>query len=223
MTDTDTVQVSVQQKLMDVMAQPFLAADPSPQQQHRLSLPFASSTIPPSIAVPSLHGHQTRWVPAAQAIFTTESKPPWTIIAANDLACLLFGVTTAEVRKMGILEVVQEERRAWLVRKLQKGIHEDVGDGSESEISQPTPIVQTPSLLGARAGGITAKLLSKPNSRSQTPKTGRRPATIHNGDPKPPKPGHAHGTNGKTRGVLLCGDVVPIQVSVDQYCRFVRV
>jgi protein-serine/threonine kinase len=157
-------------------------------------------------------------VPAAQAIFTTESKPPWTISAANDLACLLFGVTTAEVRKMGILEVVREERRAWLVGKLQKGIHNDAGDGSESEIAQPTPVVaQTSSLLGARAGGITAKLLSKPNSRSQTPKTGRRPATIHSGDPKPPKPGQGHRQNSKSRGVLLCGDVVPIQVSVKQF------
>ncbi len=216
MTDTDTIQASVQQKLMDVIAQPFLAADSPPPPQHRLSLPGNSTTMPSGFAAPALHGHQTRWVPAAQAIFTTESKPPWTIIAANDLACLLFGVTAAEVRRMGILEVVQEERRTWLVRKLQKGMHEDVGDGSEPEIAQPTPAVQTSSLLGARAGGITAKLLSKPNSRSQTPKSGRRPATIHNGDPKPPKPGHSHGSNGKTRGVLLCGDVVPIQVSHDK-------
>lgn len=164
-----------------------------------------------------MHNHPTRWVPAAQAIFTTESKPPWTILAANDLACLLFGVTAAEVRKMGILEVVQEERRAWLVGKLQKDNREDVGDGSESEIAQPVPAVQTSSLLGARAGGITAKLLSKPNSRSATPKAARRPATIHSGDPKPPKPGQAHRQSSKSRGVLLCGDVVPIQVSTKQF------
>jgi protein-serine/threonine kinase len=214
MTDTDTVHASVQQKLMDAMAQPFLAADPQLHQpQHRASQPFASAMHPQAAAGLGLHNHPTRWVPAAQAIFTTESKPPWTILAANDLACLLFGVTTAEVRKMGILEVVQDERRSWLVAKLQKGIHDDAGDGSESEIAQPPPVVQTSSLLGARAGGITAKLLSKPNSRSQTPKTGRRPATIHSGDPKPPTPGHAHRASNKSRGVLLCGDVVPIQVS----------
>jgi protein-serine/threonine kinase len=135
---------------------------------------------------------------------------------------LLFGVTAAEVRKMGILEVVQEERRAWLVGKLQKGNHEDVGDGSESEIAQPVPVVQTSSLLGARAGGITAKLLSKPNSRSVTPKAGRRPATIHSGDPKPPKPGQAHRQSSKSRGVLLCGDVVPIQVSTKQFSDATR-
>ncbi|KAH6627866.1 hypothetical protein F5144DRAFT_286942 [Chaetomium tenue] len=211
MTDTDTVQVSVQQKLMDVMAQPFHATEPQSQPQHRPSQPFGPAVHPPAGAGPTVHSHPTRWVPAAQAIFTTESKPPWTILSANDLACLLFGVTAAEVRKMGILEVVQEERRAWLVGKLQKDNHEDIGDGSESEIAQPVPAVQTSSLFGARAGGITAKLLSKPNSRSQTPKAARRPATIHSGDPKPPKPGQAHRQSNKSRGVLLCGDVVPIQ------------
>lgn len=213
-TMTDTVQVSMQQKLIDVMAKPFIAVDPDRVPGAVASQPFSPVTLPSPAMAPAAHGHTTRWVPAAQAIFTTEAKPPWTILAANDLACLLFGVTKAEVRKMGILEVVQEERRAWLERKLQKGAPEEAGDGSEGEISQPAPVVQATSLLGTRAGGITAKLLSKPNSRSQTPKNGnRRPATIHSGDPKPPKPGHAHHQSSKSRGVLLCGDVVPIQVT----------
>lgn len=223
-TMTDTDHIHVQQRLMDAMAQPFLATEPahaqhivshtSEQQRSFSSVSHSSSAVPAA-----MHGHSTRWVPAAQAIFTTESKPPWTILAANDLACLLFGVTKAEVRKMGILEVVQEERRGWLGRKLQQGVHDDAGDGSETEIQQPRPVPcpspsPTRSLLGARGGGgggITAKLLSKPPSRTQTPKTGRRPATIHSGDPKPPKPGHTHHNSGKSRGVLLCGDVVPIQ------------
>lgn len=216
-TMTDTGHVSMQQKLIDVMATPYLA--PEPARAEQLLSPATRQSFSAALAQPSggssaVHGHTTRWVPAAQAIFTTEAKPPWTILAANDLACLLFGVTKAEVRKMGILEVVQEERRAWLERKLQQGFIEDAGDGSESEITQPTPVIQTSSLLGARAGGITAKLLSKPNSRSQPPKpVGRRPATIHSGDPKPPKPGQGHHNANKSRGVLLCGDVVPIQVS----------
>ncbi|KAK0646572.1 hypothetical protein B0T16DRAFT_429382 [Cercophora newfieldiana] len=210
-TLTDTVHVSMQQKLMDVMAKPFLAVD-SMNLDKATSSAASQPFSPVAPGMPhTIHGHTTRWVPAAQAIFTTEAKPPWTILAANDLACLLFGVTKAEVRKMGILEVVQEERRGWLERKLQKGSPEDAGDGSESEIVQPTPKQTSSSLLGARAGGITAKLLSKPNSRSQTPKGGRRPATVHSGDPKPPKPGHSHHQSSKSRGVLLCGDVVPIQ------------
>ncbi|KAL2128731.1 hypothetical protein VTI74DRAFT_8721 [Chaetomium olivicolor] len=209
-TATDMEHMAKQRQLVEIMARPFIPDEP--QSQRKPSQHFPPAIVPPAPVPPqAVLGHSTRWVPAAQAIFTTESKPPWTILAANDLACLLFGVTKAEVRKMGIMEVVQEERRAWLVGKLQKGIHDDAGDGSESEISQPTPPTQASSLLGARAGGITAKLLSKPNSRSQTPKPGRRPATIHNGDPKPPKPGHSHHPSTKSRGVLLCGDVVPIQ------------
>lgn len=205
-TLTDTAPMSMQQKLMDAIAKPFIPGEGGLPER-------AAASHSVSAAV---HSHGTRWVPAAQAIFTTEAKPPWTILAANDLACLLFGVTKAEVRKMGIMEVVQEERRAWLEKQLQKGVVEDTGDGSESEIAQPlaTKPPLPSNLLGGRAGGITAKLLSKPNSRSQTPKNGgRRPATVHSGDPKPPKPGHSHHSSNKSRGVLLCGDVVPIQVS----------
>lgn len=113
---------------------------------------------------------------------------------------------------MGILEVVQDERRAWLEKKLLRGHADDAGDGSESEIAQPKPnrIVQASKLLGSRAGGITSKLLSKPNSRSVTPiKPERRAVTVHSGDARPPKASH-HNMN-KSRGVLLCGDVVPIQ------------
>ncbi|KAK3990621.1 putative serine/threonine-protein kinase [Cladorrhinum sp. PSN332] len=220
-TMTDTDHIHVQQKLLDAMAQPFLATEPAHAQHivshtSEKSRSFSSVSNPSSAMPHVIAGHSTRWVPAAQAIFTTESKPPWTILAANDLACLLFGVTKAEVRKMGILEVVQEERRGWLERKLLQGVHDDAGDGSETEIVQqprPIPVSASPTktLLGARGGGITAKLLSKPPSRTSTPKTGRRPATIHNGDPKPPKPGQSHHSNSKSRGVLLCGDVVPIQ------------
>ncbi|KAK3322433.1 hypothetical protein B0H66DRAFT_601887 [Apodospora peruviana] len=210
-TLTDTVHASMQQKLIDTMAKPIIPGEMGYHERTAASHSF-SSTNAPSAVSSSVHSHGTRWVPAAQAIFTTEAKPPWTILAANDLACLLFGVTKAEVRKMGILEVVQEERRAWLEGKLQKGVFEDAGDGSESEIVQPkTKKAVSSSLLGGRGGGITAKLLSKPNSRSQTPKNGRRPATVHSGDPKPPKAGHSHHNSSKSRGVLLCGDVVPIQ------------
>jgi protein-serine/threonine kinase len=122
-------------------------------------------------------------------------------------------VTRAEVRKMGILEVVQEERRGWLEKKLLKG-HDDAGDGSGTEIVQPNPVpaVHTSKLLGTRAGGITSKLLSKPNSRSITPvknQLERRAVTVHSGDARPPRVSSHH--KHKSRGVLMCGDVVPIQ------------
>ncbi|KAL1889387.1 serine/threonine protein kinase [Sporothrix stenoceras] len=259
-TLTDLTPVAVQQRLLDTLATPYVAPPVtgtggiSPRtlsisadaQSDTTTAPPLSATTQ-SFASPisatgniseRTHGHPTRWVPAAQAIFTTEAKPPYTIIAANDLACLVFGVTKAEVRKMGILEVVQQERRAWLEKKL---LHADDADADDDEpepnssISErtlsvgnivqpvPRPAVNTSALLGARGGGITAKLLSKPNSRSQTPQNGsgagtvksptqlaRRAKTI---DTRSPKAGSVsgHHNNNRSRGVLLCGDVVPIQ------------
>ncbi|KJZ72971.1 hypothetical protein HIM_07543 [Hirsutella minnesotensis 3608] len=187
-TMTDTLGITAQDKLIDTISQPFLAGQP----MHEDPVLSPTSAHPPSKKFPSalgsaVHGHTNRWVPAAQAIFTTEAKPPWTIIAANDLACLVFGVTKAEVRKMGILEVVQEERRAWLERKLL--CNDDDAEDEKSESGKPrTPAVSAAStLLGGRSG-ITAQLLSKPNSRAQPPKySPRRAQTVHSGDPSPPK------------------------------------
>lgn len=225
-TFTDTVHASMQQKLMDAIAQPFIPAQSgypdtllSPKASQSMNTLSTTGTFGSTV-----HRHSSRWVPAAQAIFTTEAKPPWTILAANDLACLVFGVTKAEVRKMGILEVVQEERRSWLENKLKHGDFEtDAGTESESESAQAKTVNN---LLGSRGGGITAKLLSKPNSRTQKqqakpkppPATtkvtpAKRPETFHSGDWRPPKmsSGHSNHKSNKSRGVLLCGDVVPIQ------------
>ncbi|KAH9898897.1 hypothetical protein F4778DRAFT_741467 [Xylariomycetidae sp. FL2044] len=216
-TFTDVASIGVQQKLVDAMAQPFHAG-PSAGFAEALLSP----TLPPlrmnSLHLPApmgsgVHGHSTRWVPAAQAIFTTESKPPWTIIAANDLACLVFGVTKAEVRKMGILEVVQEERRSWLELRLRKVEASELTQETTPTAPQPTPNTVGSSFLGGR-GGITAQLLSKPNSRSQPPKVAtptRRAQTVHSGDPTPSRPRAGNHGGTKSRGVLLCGDVVPIQ------------
>lgn len=215
-TMTDTLGVTMQDKLMDTIAEPFLAGQPICEEPAVSAMLAQQATAPPSKSFPSalgaaVHGHTNRWVPAAQAIFTTESRLPWTIIAANDLACLVFGVTKAEIRKMGMLEVVQEERRAWLERKLLRN-EEDAGDESVQGGQAKTPAVSAAStLLGGRLG-IISQLLSKPNSRSQSPKYARRAQTVHGGDPSPSKTrGTSQHRSNPSRGVLLCGDVVPIQ------------
>ncbi|PHH68235.1 hypothetical protein CDD82_712 [Ophiocordyceps australis] len=217
-TMTDTLSIAVQDRLIDTMAQPFLVSQQIVEEPANAS-PMLPHSVPASKALPSalgsaVYGHTNRWVPAAQAIFTTEAKPPWTIIAANDLACLVFGVTKAEVRKMGILEVVQEERRAWLERKLLRGDEDEDGQQGAPGTKLTTPAASAAStLLGGRTG-ITAQLLSKPNSRCQAQRgaTTRRAQTIHSGDPNPPKTrGSGQHRSNLSRGVLLCGDVVPIQ------------
>ncbi|RFU79946.1 camk camkl pask kinase [Trichoderma arundinaceum] len=215
-TMTDTLSMAIQDRLMDTISQPFLPGEAlyeEPLASPGSTLPAVQLKSFPAAVGPAVHGHTNRWVPAAQAIFTTEAKPPWTILAANDLACLVFGVTKAEVRKMGILEVVQEERRSWLERRLLQLSDPDMDENGEGA-HKTTPAASAASaLLGGRSG-ITAQLLSKPNSRTPPSQAAspRRAQTVHSGDPNPPATRTSgHQRNNLSRGVLLCGDVVPIQ------------
>lgn len=227
-TFTDTAPLSLQSKLMDALSQPFVAGD-ALHDSLLLSPTISNSAAPSSFMVstphplgPAVHGHSSRWAPAAQAIFTTEIAAPYTILAANDLACLVFGVTKAEVRKMGILEVVREERRAWLEEKLKSPVSISESDsGTKSPRSpghtqsqQTSPNPSTSFFLGK--SGVTASLLSRPNSRQQKQPPRRAQtddgagSSIAAARTKTVKGGLYHPSN-KSRGVLLCGDVVPIQ------------
>jgi protein-serine/threonine kinase len=225
-TYTDTAPLSLQTKLMDALAQPYVAGDTL--NDLLLSPTLTNAGRPSSFILsashhlpgPAVHGHSSRWAPAAQAIFTTEISPPYTILAANDLACLVFGVTKAEVRKMGILEVVRAERRAWLAERLESpGSATDSGKHatppSPQSKSQQASTDSASSTLLSKVG-LTASLLSKPNSR-QTPKSPIRRAQTDDGAgsgiaarTKAARGGSYHPSK-KSRGVLLCGDVVPIQ------------
>ncbi|KAF2664102.1 Pkinase-domain-containing protein [Microthyrium microscopicum] len=221
-TLTNTDDLSLQSKLNETLAQPYTvnegrSIDPSPSRYPGLPpLKLATSmTAPPNHMTPvtaAPHGHGNRWAPVSQAIFTTEANAPWTITAANDLACLVFGVTNAEVRKLGILEVVKEERRKWLEDKLRDP---EGGSSRKAPLSQSqrsSPSATTHMKVGS---GITAKLLSKPSSRV-TGVGSKRRAQTDDGvgssfTSKSKVKGGLNHTAHKSRGVLLCGDVVPIK------------
>ena len=101
------------------------------------------------------------------------------------------------MRKLGIMEVIKPERRKWLEDKLR---NPDVGSARPKP--QPTPDSSPKSNIG---NGVTAKLLSKPRSTYQSRRT-----KTENGMMNSAKATSNHNKN-KSRGVLLCGDVVPIQ------------
>ena len=219
-TYTDLEPLSMQEKLMDTLAVPYLANDSALRPQTTASPTLAGSAVPSRLATTparsALHAHSSRWAPATQAIFTTEASAPWTIVAANDLACLVFGVTQAEVGKLGILEVLREERRAWLEERLRSpGAHgtdarqPDPTDSRTRPTSPTSPTSRTSALAPSMGNGYTAALLSKPSWRD------RRSKTAGGTDPKPAEKAehadtHRH-SHRASRGVLLCGDVVPIQ------------
>ncbi|KAF9690992.1 hypothetical protein EKO04_010989 [Ascochyta lentis] len=206
-TFTDVAPLTIQSQLHDALAKPYLVGDQV--QSNSVISPTSIPSVPPSFhsvqgplsAGPAPHGHGTRHAAAAQAIFTTEAQAPWTITSANDLACLVFGVTRAEVRKLGILEVVREDRRSWLEGKLK---NPDVGSKAQAAALAPTTNLKVGS-------GLTARLLSKPSSRS----TAARKAKTDDGSGSSyynaKKTGKLNHESKGSRGVLLCGDVIPIQ------------
>ncbi len=207
-TFTDISSLSLQAKLMEALAQPY-STNGQNSSYSILSPPPPSgpATAAQSVGGPSVHSHSSKWAPAAQAVFRTEAKAPWTILAANDLACLVFGVTRAEVRKLGILEVVQEDRRGWLEERLRgPGPDADEKARAAANYSMANGTVKK-SLVGSR-GGITAQLLSKAPVR-ETPQRRAQTDDGSGGFYKPRTPKNHPAT--KSRGVLLCGDVVPIQ------------
>lgn len=193
-TYTDTTALTVQTKLYEALSQPYLAFE-DPQSA-------AGMGPRPMMSKSSVHGHTSRYSPASQAIFTTESHAPWTILAANDLACLVFGVTKAEVRKIGILEVVKQERREWLAAKL--------NSGENSTMSFPYPHSHhgTPNVTAARLqNGAFAGGNRRAKSDVYYAGSIRGSGDDTNGDAQP----STHHNQNKSRGVILCGDVVPIQ------------
>ncbi|KAK0848373.1 serine/threonine protein kinase [Friedmanniomyces endolithicus] len=202
-TYTDVSGYSLQYRLTEAMAKPYRMhkLDSSPAPVHAPNVPRA----PPRSATlgeRAPHGHRSA---QSQAIFTTEAQTPWTITAANDLACLVFGVTRAEVRKLGIMEVIKPERRKWLEDKLRNS----TGPPQRPKASPSQQSSPNGSVSGMR-NGVTAKLLAKPPARDTY--QSRRSKT-ENGVRIPSNGGgldHKINTS-KSRGVLLCGDVVPIQ------------
>jgi protein-serine/threonine kinase len=210
-TYTDVAPLALQTRLMDALAKPYIPNDSSDLVLSPTTFPDFGTALH-AVATGSMnnHSHVHRWSPAAQAIFTTETHAPWTILAANDLACLVFGVTKAEVKKLGILEVVREDRRNWLEDKLKAPGSEAAAKAraSYTKSQRPSP---SPSMSMAMGGGITALLLRKPpvrKSASRRSQTDDGSGSSYN--QKKAKGGSNHHTN-KSRGVLLCGDVVPIQ------------
>jgi len=208
-TLTDVAPLTIQSQLNEVLAQPYTVGD-NGQITHVLS-PTSVPTIPPSFsnisgphsAGSAPHGHGNRYTPAAQAIFTTEAQSPWTITSANDLACLVFGVTKAEVRKLGILEVVREDRRKWLEDKLK-----NPDSGSKSPKGPPGLASATNLKVGS---GITARLLSKAPSRSAASRKAKTDDGSGSSYYNAKKTGKLNHESKGSRGVLLCGDVIPIQ------------
>lgn len=147
----------------------------------------ASAISVDSIENPVLHTHSSKWSTASQAVFTTTAKPDWTIRAANDLACLIFGVTQNELRKLSIFDLIQDDQKSWLELKLK-------GAQDSSVQSQGQKTVNTYCSDASASRERLESGASEPHSFIPD----------HKMDIKTDSP------EKRSRRVLLCGDVVSI-------------
>lgn len=196
----------LQSRLSDAIKRPGLD-DARSCSATNISSDPAQATIDGDSYRRATHTHGARQHAAAQAIFTTDTSYPWTITAANDLACLVFGVSMAEVRKMGIMEVVCPESRHWLEAKLRR---KEVDRHTRDDSVTTEDVLPRTNIVSPRMGtGVTAKLLSKPSSR-QTLRMNQNVDVDDNASPRATNQSRTE-SHRPSRGVLLCGDVVPIQ------------
>ncbi|KAL9032189.1 MAG: hypothetical protein Q9214_008078, partial [Letrouitia sp. 1 TL-2023] len=203
-TYTDLSLLTLQTKLVEALSKPYTAKDGGSEDQILSSTPIPAFGKP--LHITSVHGHANRSAPVAQAIFTTETRAPWTILAANDLACLVIGVTKAELRKLGILEIVREDKRAWLEGRIRFASSKET---SQTRQPKNTSRRSSPSSGHSLAmgNGVTAQLLSKPSSREVALQKSKSEATNRSKIGK----STSKKANKSVNGVLLCGDIVPIQ------------
>ncbi|KAI9716374.1 MAG: hypothetical protein M1828_000363 [Chrysothrix sp. TS-e1954] len=203
-TYTDVAPLSLQSRLTDALAKPYVAKEGSTLSPIAPT-PTIGGTLATGVTFPNLASH-ARATPNSQAIFTTEAQAPWTISAANDLACLIFGLSKAELRRISILEVFQAEKRKWLGNVLE-------GDSTKSastatSLRRGSPAQERPALMG---NGLTARLLSKPPARQRGQQTRSQSddaiqgGAAQTGDRSLLDAQHV----AKSRGVILCGDVLP--------------
>ena len=208
-TFTDVAPLFLQSKLTDALAQPYMPSDnreaSSSTSNNLLNTPFSPTTA--NFTNSATSGAHGRGAPSTQAIIMTETNAPWTTTAANDFACLMLGLSKTEIRKIGMLEVFREDKRRWLESRLK---------GRESSLRSPrSPISPRKPLspLGSSSGeGLTAKLLRKPPSR-ETSRARRTRSYQEYGTRSldaSRQPSLENGSPGGSRGVLLCGDVLPM-------------
>lgn len=209
-TFTDIAPLSLQSKLTEALAQPYMAPDTAALSPLALIPSRNSVTSPSAVGAPgtATHAHG-RGVPTSQAIFMTETSRPWTTTSANDLGCLTFGLSKGELRKISVLELFREDKRQWLEAKLARSSVSQ----TRSPRSPPSPRKPlSPPYPSTMKDGITARLMRKPPSRETSAAKRSQSYSVLQGPPsESPQTSFDQANTYSSRGVLLCGDVLPIQ------------
>jgi len=93
-----------------------------------------------------------------QAVFTVEFSSPWKLKAANDLACLIFGVSRNSLKRLTLLDLISPDSRDFVLNRLLKNSmernQEMIFSGQVVAIAKPGNKLTWASLWAKRKGNL---------------------------------------------------------------------
>ncbi|AOA65267.1 Serine/threonine-protein kinase [Komagataella phaffii CBS 7435] len=154
-----TTEKYFKKNLLYALATPFLESSNHTLPIQTAPSSLALSTLPTSIgsskprnshAQRPYHGILSTKNVSPQAVFTCQLDSPWSLKAANDLACLMFGVTRNSIRALALLDLIAPRSRDFVLQKLYKRTSEIVFSGEIIAVVKPNNTMAWTSLWSKR-------------------------------------------------------------------------
>lgn len=93
-----------------------------------------------------------------QAVFTSELSSPWDLKAANDLACLIFGVSRNSLKRLTLLDLISPDSRPFVLKRLAHCVNntsqEIIFSGEIVAIAKPGNKLTWASLWAKKKGNL---------------------------------------------------------------------
>lgn len=136
--------ISIKKHLLDSLAQPFHEAYNTREallDERDLESKVEEYSKDPSALIAGnriLHTFTSQKNSSPKAIFTCSQQHPWKFKAANDLACLIFGISMNAMRALTLLDLIHNDSRNFVLQKiLTTESQEQVFTGEIVGIKQP--------------------------------------------------------------------------------------
>ncbi|CAR27740.1 hypothetical protein ZYGR_0N02260 [Zygosaccharomyces rouxii] len=169
--EEDMRTLQLKKALLDSLAEPFFEhyhekssdsegdsdndSDGDDEDEEFLEL-HAGSQSPLNVGIPGheygrvLHTFTSGKNVAPQAIFTCSQQHPWAFKAANDLACLTFGVSNNALKALTLLDLIHTDSRNFVLNKIMSTEGQElVFSGEVVAIAQPGNGTGGPNLIWA--------------------------------------------------------------------------
>lgn len=103
-----------------------LASSPSMAALSMLNVTAAQNSVATAAGNRPFHAMSSGKHSSPQSIVTVEASFPWNFKAANDLACLMFGVSKSMIRNLTLMDLIAPQFRNFVTEKMNRAISGDL-------------------------------------------------------------------------------------------------